>query len=345
MKPIIFFHPCNDYTGSTRVLSNVIAEKYNGQEVFVVTERNKNEGFLSELHNVRIINIINPKVNGKYIPLVSSLVWRLCAMFVTMIYGWRFKTFYINTLIPYYAALFGRLWGKTIIWHVHEKFVERPLSVRLIEYIFNTTPAHRIFVSQYVREQYPRNSLCTEEVVYNRLSESFVRKVKIKAIEERDRNRITMLSSLTAAKGVDMFVKLTKAMPEFHFLLVASVEKECVEMFIADNEVPDNCTVLPAQSDIHPFLRNTDLILNLSNPSLSVETFGLTILEAMPYGIPAIVPDAGGPKELVQNGVNGYRVDVRDLESLKHYVSLALEKENYERMAANVLSIYKEKFS
>mgnify|MGYP003302392887 CR=1 FL=1 len=113
MRPIIFFHPCNDYTGSTRVLSNVISEKYYNEEVVIVTEKNGNKGFLSEHKNVRIINVLNPKLCGKSIPVLSSFVWRFCATFITILVGWKYKTFYINTLIPYYAALIGRFMGKT----------------------------------------------------------------------------------------------------------------------------------------------------------------------------------------------------------------------------------------
>ena len=77
---------------------------------------------------------------------------------------------------------------------------------------------------------------------------------------------------------------------------------------------------------------------------MCVETFGMTILEAMPYGIPAIVPNVGGPLELVQHGYNGYCVDVRNLEELRYYLSLALERDNYCRLVYNTLSVFEERF-
>ena len=39
------------------------------------------------------------------------------------------------------------------------------------------------------------------------------------------------------------------------------------------------------------------------------EPFGLVPLEAMLHGVPAVVPDEGGPRETVRNGVDGLRVD------------------------------------
>lgn len=45
-----------------------------------------------------------------------------------------------------------------------------------------------------------------------------------------------------------------------------------------------------------------------------VETFGMTILEAMAYGIPAIVLNVGEPMEIVSDGYNGYCIDVSDVD-------------------------------
>jgi glycosyltransferase involved in cell wall biosynthesis len=58
-----------------------------------------------------------------------------------------------------------------------------------------------------------------------------------------------------------------------------------------------------------------------------VETFGLTILEAMAFGIPVIVPPVGGPIELVEDGVQGFHIDSRNLDLLKEKVLLLSNNE------------------
>jgi L-malate glycosyltransferase len=42
------------------------------------------------------------------------------------------------------------------------------------------------------------------------------------------------------------------------------------------------------------------------------ESFGLVIVEAMARAVPVVVPDAGGPVEIVRHGTDGLRVDVTD---------------------------------
>ncbi|MEA3305620.1 MAG: glycosyltransferase family 4 protein, partial [Candidatus Omnitrophota bacterium] len=51
-------------------------------------------------------------------------------------------------------------------------------------------------------------------------------------------------------------------------------------------------------------------------PSSVGEPFGLTMLEAISTSKPMIVTDAGGMPEIIQDGINGFVVPVKDFESL-----------------------------
>ena len=64
------------------------------------------------------------------------------------------------------------------------------------------------------------------------------------------------------------------------------------------------------------FLAKTSLLLNLSRIDQWIETFGLTILEAMYFGIPCIVPNLGGPTEIIDHGINGFCISSYEVESI-----------------------------
>ena len=55
-------------------------------------------------------------------------------------------------------------------------------------------------------------------------------------------------------------------------------------------------------------------------PSRWAEPFGLSIIEAMAAGKPVIASDNGGPKEIVENGVNGLLVPPNDPEALREAI-------------------------
>ena len=332
MDKILFIHQRNDFTGSTRVLANVIETEFSEQQVSIITIAGN--GFLTSLPNVRIIPISYLVFRGKKIPFITSLLWQLQAWILTLYYGWNYNTFYINTIIPYYAAIIGRIYGKKIVYHVHEKFVTKSFYVTVAEYVFNHVKSKRIFVSEYLKKQYPAKANCYSIVKYNTLPVSFLSKVKMIPIKNRELKNLLMITSLTKAKGIITYIEVAKRLPQYTFRLLISADMKTIMDFL-HCEVPNNMKIIPKQSDIHPFLRTSDLLLNLSIPSLCIETFGMTILEAMAYGIPAVVPNVGGPVELIINGYNGYCIDVTDVDAVSETIQKALSIKKYEYLAKN----------
>ena len=58
----------------------------------------------------------------------------------------------------------------------------------------------------------------------------------------------------------------------------------------------------------------------------------------MTAGLPVIVPTVGGIAEMVTDGVNGYKVDVTELDKLSQHIDEMLtNKTRYMEMAHNAL--------
>jgi glycosyltransferase involved in cell wall biosynthesis len=66
----------------------------------------------------------------------------------------------------------------------------------------------------------------------------------------------------------------------------------------------------------------------------TTDTFGNVILEAQASGLPVVVSDSGGPKELVTDKANGLITKSHDVEDFTRAVrELATNRELRERMA------------
>ena len=54
------------------------------------------------------------------------------------------------------------------------------------------------------------------------------------------------------------------------------------------------------------------------------EGFGMVLLEAISFGLPCISYDCpSGPRDIIENDVNGYLVPMDDFEALKSYIGFA----------------------
>ena len=232
----------------------------------------------------------------------------------------------------------AKLCGKKIVWHIHEKYTSRSLSQKIFEFVQSHTDAHFVFVSRYVREQYIISSKSTFEIRYNKLSKSFLKDIKIRPIKERSRTNLLMASGLTKAKGIYNFVDLARHLPDYNFHLVLSCTEKEKNDFINSVNPSSNCVIWSRQKSMHQSYYKADVIMNMSIPALSIETFGMTILEGMAYGLPAIVPNIGGPLEILHNGVEGYAIDVCDFNDLKEAIlGITSDESTYENFSEAAL--------
>lgn len=96
----------------------------------------------------------------------------------------------------------------------------------------------------------------------------------------------------------------------------------------------NNLTIHPRQDNVAQFYDSASLVLNLSDKEQFIETFGLTALEAMAAGLPVIVPTVGGISEMVEDDVNGYKIDVAQLDEVSRAIERILtDRDLYMRLS------------
>jgi glycosyltransferase involved in cell wall biosynthesis len=77
----------------------------------------------------------------------------------------------------------------------------------------------------------------------------------------------------------------------------------------------------------------------LIQPSIWYETFGLTIIEAMSYGVPVIGFNIGTRNDFIEDGVNGF---ISTVDELKNTVEKSFEYHEYNILSSNALLKAKE---
>lgn len=257
-------------------------------------------------------------------------------------YLFRKSTFYINTLLPVGPALAGRLMGKRVVYHYHENARIKGCAYRMLCRCMQYLASEIICVSAYQRSFLKRQkNVC---VVPNALPKAFAERLMPDAEKAFKRKKVLMLGSLKLYKGTLEFIQLARWLPQYSFDLVINDTESNIESFLKEHRIerPDNLRIYPRQKDVVPFYNQASLVLNLSDKELFVETFGLTTIEAMSAGLPVIVPTAGGIAEMVEDGVNGYKIDVQELERIKEHIRLILsDKVLYHYLSENALAYAK----
>lgn len=344
MKKIVCFHLLNDFSGSPKILKMVLDGMLDrGYKLNLVTTRG---GVLDALAENPACKVHSCHYKFSTRPIVEILrygwiqVYTFCFAF-----RWLFAKdvlFYINTLLPVGPALAGKLMGKRVVYHYHENADAKSGIYRVLCSLMQQLADEIICVSDYQRSFLKRQKGI--HVVPNSLPVEFQAKLSPDVSSAFDRKNVLMIGSLKKYKSVKEFVSLANLLQQFHFTLVINEEQPVIEAFFAVERLRkgDNLHVVPRQFDVTPFYNKASLVLNLTNRELAIETFGLTALEAMSAALPVIVPTVGGIAEMVEDGVNGYKIDVQELDKIAERIQVILtDKELYCVLAQNALKYSK----
>ena len=154
MSHIIAVHLLNDRSGSPLVLRHALAALHQaGHRLDLLTATPGPAGHLSHL----------PGVRTHALPYRwSASAWRTLLRFgwAQLVVFWKVlwlahpgATVYVNSLLPFGAALAGRCRGARVVYHVHEVSIRPALLRRLLCAVVNRTAHEALFVSEYVRQR------------------------------------------------------------------------------------------------------------------------------------------------------------------------------------------------
>jgi len=145
---------------------------------------------------------------------------------------------------------------------------------------------------------------------------------------------VLSVGRITKAKGVEDFCEIAKRFkdkPNIKFIFVGPHIDQNYYNYI--NDKYRNLVIFPGESfDISNFYKISDIFLFLSNR----DSFGLVLVEAMYYKLPAIVWNVTGLSEVVTNNYNGYCCPFGKIDTVyKKLNYLISNKTEYRRISTN----------
>jgi glycosyltransferase involved in cell wall biosynthesis len=336
-------HLNNDYTGSTIILARTIEAMLEcGHSVVLIAS--DSIGALTELPNSKVF-IKYSRRKSKLFTLINYFsfqiqLWkRLSAINLS-----KNDIIYINTLLPFAAALYGKMRSIKVVFHLHELGVGSNWLYRFLVFINKITSTLNIFVSSQHRLLFGlTRTSCNQLIIPNpsRFNNSHFSESKVTFLAKQryfSKRNIVFISSHRYYKGWKTFFTLASLFamdPAFCFTYICNEADETVCKILQSESLPPNLKVVGRAKDLSDYYANAFVVLNLSIPQFWVETFGLTLIEAMSFGVPVIAPAYGGPSEIINDHTSGILLhDPEDLELISQAIYvLSSSLESYVRFS------------
>lgn len=235
------------------------------------------------------------------------------------------KLIYTNTMKDHVAsALLAPTLRKPVVWHFMD-FIENPLLRRMLERLVEWNPIRVIPNSRFTASQFRRlvRSPQKVRVIYEGVDFKEIdrrrRSEPAAPLPERNGPVVGILGALCPPKGQELLIRavalLSSQLPGLSCWIVGDEfyttsrhrrgYRQYLENLARELGVADRVHFLGWRSDVVEVIERLDLMVCASDPSLAVETFGRTLVEAMACGKPVVSIAYGGPRETVIDGVTG----------------------------------------
>lgn len=310
-----FVHLLNDLSGSVRII-NAKIEAYSaqGDKCFVVT--NTTDGFIKDAgHDSRKFRYFKHPNMAMWVFNLAR--WHVMTFAYLLRTVGRGDTVHCSTLLTAPHLLAARIKGARAVIHIMETELKPAVHRAILLWFVRTFAQHIVYLSAYVEQRLGDavGHRAARTITYPCVDASIVNAAGDGVRGDPDPARFTvgMVCSHIWHKGYAEFVALAAMVPHCRFLLVVNGNEERFRSEFADRGFPANLELRFNVRAVADAFGQMDLLLSLTKREGWVETFGLTLAEAMIFGVPVIAPDIGAPKEFVVDGENGFLVDERDL--------------------------------
>lgn len=206
-----------------------------------------------------------------------------------------------------------------------QKFFMKYLYPRADNFVFQTDDS-KIFYKEVIG--------VSGVVIPNAINEGFIKKNKV----SNPQKRIISVGRLNKQKNFELLIKafaqINSKIPEYKLeVLGEGPLREPLNNLIVDLNLSDKVSLPGYVNNVDEKLMNSSLFVLPSN----YEGMPNALMEAMAIGLPCISTDCpiGGPKYLIDDGVNGFLVPLNDQENLARKMLLTLSDAELQKKLGN----------
>ena len=150
---------------------------------------------------------------------------------------------------------------------------------------------------------------------------------------------VAMVASFSDNKDYKTYIQVANAFQKIReditFLAIGAGEKLHSCKKYAEELNLNNLKFLGQRNDIEKILKACDIGILISKVELHGEGISNSIIEYMAMSLPVIANDAGGTKEIVDNGINGFLVLTNIIEKITEKISFLLDNQTFRFQMAN----------
>lgn len=145
-------------------------------------------------------------------------------------------------------------------------------------------------------------------------------------------------------KGLSYLIKIVKIVidkkPEFKLVIVGEGKgRKYLENQISKYKLEKNIDIVGYKKDVFKYYSKSKILISTSR----WEGFGMSIVEAMSFGVPCISFENYGPNEIIKTGVNGFLIEKFNVKKFADIIIECIEnEEQYIKLSKNAYNRSKD---
>lgn len=203
--------------------------------------------------------------------------------------------------------------------------------------------SHRVLTQTDNNKNYFSDRIrCKTDVIYNPI---FLENDLVgSALHSTNSKRIVSVGRLIPQKNHELLLKafaiFVRNHPDYSLYIYGEgISRKKLELLSRNLGITDNIHLPGVKKNIFHEIENAEIFILSSN----FEGMPNTLIEAMCLGVPCISTKVSGAIDLINNGINGFLVDVNDVSALADRMAeIADNKELRQRISVSSIKIYDE---